>query len=165
MGGGVRFSAEDIAKLPEPLRQDAAKQYYATTADRRAFLDSLPANAEIKVKRISNVVVRDMPQMPGQKRKYHNTPTVANGIKFPSKRQARDYQNFQVQLANGEIRGYAHEVSIPLANSKRRIRIDHMVVEKNLAVRWLDSKGHPDERWLLKRDLIEAQLGIRIECI
>lgn len=98
--------------------------------------------------------------------KYRNVRTQANGIKFPSKLQAKHYAEFQTQLAAGAIRGYAHEVSIPLGNSRRRIRIDHMVVSPTGAIRWLDSKGKcVDQKWFLKRDLIEAQLGIVIECI
>lgn len=133
-----RMTVQDIAKMQQPHQDTAYEQYF-----RRP-----PA-----------------PTVKAPRSKFRNIRTEANGIKFPSKLQAKHYGEFQQQLAAGLIRGYAHEVSIPIGNSKRRMRIDHMIVMHDGTVCWYDSKGLPTEAWKLKCDLLQSQLGIRIECI
>ena len=95
--------------------------------------------------------------------RHGNQRTEYQGMMFDSKHELRVYKDLELQRAAGQIRGLVRQVSMPIAGSRRRIRIDFMIVENDGRIRWLDAKGFSEREWLLKRDLIQASCGIVIE--
>lgn len=100
-----------------------------------------------------------------RQRKYGNTPVEVDGHKFPSKKQADYYLQLQLMKAGGAIRGFACEVTIPLPSGKRFMRIDFMIVNNDLTLRWVDTKGMVTKDWAVKRDELQHALGITIETV
>lgn len=97
--------------------------------------------------------------------KFGNHPTYVDGIRFASKREARYYEQLKLLKFSGEIRGFTHQVSLPLPSGKRRMIIDFMVINMDSSIRWIDAKGHPDPQWSVKKDELEFSLGITIETV
>lgn len=56
-------------------------------------------------------------------------------------------------------------MSLPLPGSTRRIRIDFMIVEKNGAIRFYDSKGYDTPMGKLKRQQVFEGYGIEVRLI
>lgn len=103
-----------------------------------------------------------MKASPAPKR-HGNRKTLYQGQKFDSKHECEDFKGFELERAAGKIRAVVRQVSLPIAGSKRRIRIDFMIVENDGRIRWVDSKGHAEREWLLKRDIVQQAYGILIE--
>lgn len=110
------------------------------------------------------VARQNLPQVPARA-KYGNVRVEYDGHKFDSKRERDHYIKLERLKAAKMIRGFAHQVSIPLPSGKRRMRIDFMIVEKDGRIRWEDSKGHATKDWLVKRDELQHALGIEIACV
>ena len=100
---------------------------------------------------------------PKRRTRHGNVKCEFQGQTFDSKHELRVFQDLELQRAAGAIRAVVRQVSLPIAGSRRRIRIDFMIVENDGRVRWLDAKGHAEREWLLKRDLVQASCGITIE--
>ena len=97
--------------------------------------------------------------------KYRNQPTVVDGIRFPSVKEANYYLELQFRKASQEIKGFTRQVSLRLASGKRRMVIDFLVVELDGRQRWIDVKGRTHPTWAVKRDELEHSLGIKIETV
>lgn len=133
-------------------------------ASRRLFKDLTEIPAHLLSPRLSAAQVPT--HRPAEHcNKYRNKPTVIDGQRFDSKREANDYQNLLLQKHAGEIRSIIRQVSIPLLSGKRRMRLDFVVIMADGRVRWLDSKGYATKEWLIKRDEVEAAYGIVIETL
>lgn len=100
-----------------------------------------------------------------RQQKYRNEKCVYNGQNFDSLKEMEDYKAFKLEELSGAIRAVVRQVSFPLQGSTRRVRVDFMVVAKDLAIRFVDSKGHATKEWLLKQKLVLDVYGIRIETI
>lgn len=101
---------------------------------------------------------------PHKRKKFGNVPTVIDGIRFDSKREASHYSILLIRKATRQIKGFARQVSVKLP-SGRRLRIDFMVVELDGRVRFVDAKGYTTEAWAVKRDEARAAWGIEIETV
>jgi len=97
--------------------------------------------------------------------KYGNNRCTWQEEEFASERERDAYKAFKLQELAGEIRAVAREISMRLPGSRRRIRIDFLVVEKDGRHRWYDAKGIMTQAWALKRDLVRDGYGILIELI
>lgn len=97
--------------------------------------------------------------------KYNNIRCVFQGETFDSKRELERYKEFKLQQLAGEIRAVVRQVSFCLPGTKRRIRIDFLVVELDGRNHWYDAKGYETEAWKLKRVLVKDALGIEIKLI
>lgn len=102
----------------------------------------------------------------GAKRgKYGNHHVEYDGRKFDSKLEMKRYIDLERLKQAKLIRGFAHQVSVPLPSGKRRMIIDFMIVENDGRIRWEDAKGMPTKDWLVKRDELQHALGIEIKCV
>lgn len=97
--------------------------------------------------------------------KYRNRRVRWQGMMFDSEHELTKYKEFKLQELAGEIRSVVRQVSMPLSGSKRRIRLDFMIVEKNGQIRWVDAKGFSTPAWECKRDQIQSAYGINIETV
>lgn len=100
------------------------------------------------------------PQAP---RRHNNYKTQYQGQTFDSKHECEDFKAFELERAAGKLRAVVRQVSMPIAGSRRRIRIDFMLVTNDGRIRWVDSKGYAEREWLLKRDIAQTSCGITIE--
>ena len=99
-------------------------------------------------------------------RKYRNIPVEYNGRMYPSKAQAAQAAQRDLEVKAGLIRGWLPEVSFPIPGTKRRMRIDELVIMNDGRIRLGDVKGMvPTKDWQLKRELVEKALGIPIDVI
>jgi hypothetical protein len=105
------------------------------------------------------------PLDPPKPPKFGNEKTTWQGMKFDSLRELEKFKQFELERIAGVHRAVIRQVSMPLTGHKRRIRIDFLLVEPDGRIRWVDAKGHADEKWLLKRDLIHQNFGIMIETV
>jgi hypothetical protein len=97
-------------------------------------------------------------------RKFGNKPTVVDGIRFMSKREAGRYQELRFLEKAGHIKQLTRQVPYDLwINGKKVCRYvsdfnyyegDALVVE--------DSKGYRTPEYKLKAKLMDAVLGIKI---
>lgn len=97
--------------------------------------------------------------------KYGSKRVEWQGQKFDSRRELTDWKHFEKQRLAGEIRSVVRQVSLPLPGSTRRIRIDFMVVERNGAIRFYDSKGYDTPMGKLKRQQVFEGYGIEVRLI
>lgn len=84
-----------------------------------------------------------------------------DAITFPSKRQARHYQDLKLRVASGELAGFITEVSIPIG-AGRRMRLDALLIPAGTRLVFEDPKGIATEAWLLKKDMAESLYPIEI---
>lgn len=96
--------------------------------------------------------------------KYGNERVnLGYGIPFDSKKEQRTWLQLEQQRLAGLIQAVVRQVSLPLPNTKRRIRIDFMVIENNGRPRWLDAKGFDTPIAKLKRQQVLDAYGIHVE--
>lgn len=101
---------------------------------------------------------------PAPTRKRHgNVKVLWQGQKFDSKHELEDFKGFELERIAGKLRGVIRQVSMPLPGSRRRLKVDFVLVENDGRQRWVDSKGHAEREWLLKRDVVQQAYGITIE--
>ena len=97
------------------------------------------------------------------KLKYHNHRIVWQGDQFDSKHELEVWQALEAARAIAQYRAVIRQVSLRLPGTKRRIRIDFMIVEHSGQIRWLDAKGYETPEWKLKRDMVRQAYGLTIE--
>lgn len=95
--------------------------------------------------------------------RHGNRKVEYQGQKFDSQHELQVFKDFELERAAGKIRAVVRQVSMPIAGSRRRIRLDFMIVENDGGIRWVDAKGFCEREWLLKRDIVQAACGISIE--
>lgn len=106
-----------------------------------------------------------VPYAPKPRKKYGNTKVIWQGQKFDSGHELKKFQEYELERIAGTLRGVVRQVSLPLPGSKRRIRIDLMLVSYDGRIRFVDPKGYETEAWRLKRDIVAQAYGIDIELV
>lgn len=99
-----------------------------------------------------------------KKRKYRNEPTVVDGIRFDSRKEARRYQELLLLERGGKIKALALQPSFDLwANNQHicRYRGDFSYIENGKTV-VEDCKGIRTAVYKLKKKLMRVILGIEI---
>jgi len=97
------------------------------------------------------------------KSKYKNQHVTFQGMLFDSKKELQTYKDLEAQRLCGAIRAVVRQVSIPLPNSTRRVRIDFMLVENTGKIRWLDAKGFLTPGAKSKYQQVREAYGIEVE--
>lgn len=100
---------------------------------------------------------------PTRKRKYGNAKVNWQGASFDSKHELEVFKLFELQKIAGELRAVIRQVSLPLPGSRRRLRLDFLLIENDGRHRWVDAKGFATPLWETKRDVVEQAYGITIE--
>lgn len=100
--------------------------------------------------------------------KYRAKPTIVDGIRFPSKKEARRWQDLLLLESNGEVRDIKRQVEYKLEVMGIlicRYRADFNYEELR-AGQWLavveDVKGYKTAEYRLKKKLMRACHGIEI---
>lgn len=101
---------------------------------------------------------------PAPVRKYHNQPTVVDGIRFDSKKEARYYEQLKLRQASGEVWYFLRQVPIYLPGGTRYV-VDFLVFFKDPArlAEYVDVKGRETQVFRLKKREVEHHYPIRIQ--
>lgn len=102
----------------------------------------------------------------GKRSKYHNTPTMVDGIRFDSKAEARRYGELRLAERAGEIAALKLQPSYLLEIGKLRIctyRADFQYIDRTTnRVIVEDVKGVRTREYQIKAKLMKALHGIEI---
>lgn len=96
--------------------------------------------------------------------KYRNKPTVVDGHRFPSRKEAQRYSELRLMERAGIISDLQLQVSFPIHINGQRVtsyRADFVYQESGRRV-VEDSKGYSNRLYLLKRKMMKAQYDIDI---
>ena len=107
-------------------------------------------------------------------RKFKNQPVEVDGHRFPSKREARYYQELRYRERAGEVHNIELQPVFPIVIDGEPVRYRSGRALKYTAdfrfydrlqrrTRVVDSKGHPTEAYKLRRALVEHIYGIEVE--
>lgn len=99
-----------------------------------------------------------------RKSKWNNTPTVRDGIRFDSKREADYYDQLKLEQTANEVLFFLMQVPIRLPDGEK-LRIDFQVFYADGSVRFIDVKGKPTRDWLTKKAWAENIYPIEIETV
>lgn len=100
-------------------------------------------------------------QSPPKKNKYGAVPTVVNGIRFDSKREARYFEKLVERKAAGEVAYFLRQVPLHLPGGTRLV-VDFQIHYPDGRVEYVDVKGRETDSFKIKRREIEAIYPIRI---
>lgn len=96
-------------------------------------------------------------------RKYHNQPTVVDGIRFDSKREAAYYRELKLRKAAGEVSYWLRQVPLHLPGGTRYV-VDFLIFfTEQRAPAYVDVKGRETQVFRLKRREIQHHYPIKIE--
>ena len=94
--------------------------------------------------------------------KYGAIPTVVDGIRFDSKREARHYENLKARRAAGEVAYFLRQVPIHLQGGTKLV-VDFLVFfTDGRPPEFQDAKGHETPVFKVKRREVEAAYPIQI---
>lgn len=98
---------------------------------------------------------------PPRRSKYGAVPTMVDGIRFDSKREAAYYQRLKLRVAAGEVLYFVRQVPLHLPGGTRLV-VDFLEFMADGTARWVDVKGRETPAFKIKRREIEAHYPIRI---
>jgi hypothetical protein len=94
--------------------------------------------------------------------KYNAQRTEVNGIKFPSKKQARRYQELVLMMRAGEIKMFLREVPFHLPGNVKYLA-DFVVFNHDGTFVVEDVKGVRTQTYIMKKKMVEALYPVKIE--
>lgn len=106
------------------------------------------------------------PDIQPRKSKFSNVWTVADGIKFQSKREARRYQELALLESAGKIKFLTLQIKLSCDVNGIHIcdyRADFRYIDANTGLSVIeDAKGYKTREYRIKKKLVKACLGIEI---
>jgi hypothetical protein len=144
----VRWTEEDLVAASAKLRNAAQKATETAMAPRK--VESL-GGARVEP---------SAAYKPSNAAKYRSQPTWRDGMRFPSRLQAKHYDELKLLKAAGLIRYFIREVRFDLPGAIHRI--DWGIVMGNGELIWAESKGRDLSMGKLKRKQTEQIYGIEI---
>ncbi len=96
--------------------------------------------------------------------KYGNVRTEMDGESFDSGKEATDAAKFKLAVRSGEYVAYFHHVRFPLQGGIW-YEADHVLINNDLTVTVLDSKGVLTKEFKLKRKLFREKYHHDIQVI
>jgi len=96
------------------------------------------------------------------KHKYHAQPTVNDGIRFDSKKEARYYTELKLQKKAGLVLFFLRQVPLHLPGGTKLV-VDFLVFYTDGSCRFIDVKGVRTAVYKLKKREVEHHYPITIE--
>ena len=96
------------------------------------------------------------------KHKYKAKPTIADGIRFDSKKEARYYEQLKILQKAGDVIFFLRQVPFHLAGGVRYV-VDFQEFRKDGTVHFVDVKGYKTSEYTQKKRQVEALYPIEIE--
>jgi len=102
--------------------------------------------------------------------KFHAKVAEADGIKFHSKKEAKQFRELQARQHNGEIKFFLMQVPFLLPgvaeNGKRtRHYLDFMAIRNDGQIEYIEVKGRDLPVGKLKRRMVEELYNIKIQVV
>lgn len=94
--------------------------------------------------------------------KFGAVPTVVDGIRFDSKREATYYQRLKLRVQAGEVLYFLRQTPVHLPGGTKLV-VDFVEFMADGRVRYVDVKGRETPVFRLKRREVEHHYPIRIE--
>jgi len=95
--------------------------------------------------------------------KYKAKPTFVDNIRFPSKLEARKYEQLKMLRESGQIKYFLRQV--PFDIPKAKYFCDFMVVHSDDRIEYIDSKGVETPVFKLKKKQVEALYPVKINVV
>lgn len=95
------------------------------------------------------------------KHKFRAVRTELDGIKFASKKEAKEYQRLMLLKQSGEVLFFLRQVPIHLPANVRYV-LDYLIFWANGEVTFEDVKGMKTAMYILKKKQVEALYPIKI---
>lgn len=96
--------------------------------------------------------------------KYNAKPTVVDGIRFDSKREAQYYCDLKLRVKAGEVLFFLRQVPIHLPGGTKLV-IDFQEFHSDGTVHFVDSKGKETEGFKIKRREVEHHYPFEVELV
>ena len=94
--------------------------------------------------------------------KFGAVQTIRDGIKFPSKRQARYYDELKLKVKAGIVSFFWMEVPVHLPGNVK-YRADFVEFHMDGTVHVVDTKGKKTAMYITKKKIVEALYPFKIE--
>lgn len=94
--------------------------------------------------------------------KYNATPTMIDGIRFASKKEADFYNVLKVYKRAGDVCFFLRQVPFDCGGGVRYV-LDFMVFYKTGEVKFIDVKGMRTRTYINKKKQVEVSYDINIE--
>ncbi len=95
--------------------------------------------------------------------KFKATPTIRDGRRFASKKEAKRYGELKHLQEAGEVLFFLSQVSLPLSDSgKVKYVCDFLIFWTNGSVTFEDVKGFRTPQYKMKKKLVEERYPIEI---
>ena len=94
--------------------------------------------------------------------KFGAKRTISDGIKFPSKKEAKCYDDLKVRQMAGEIVFFLRQVGFHLPGGVRYV-VDFVTFNSDGSVHFIDAKGMKTESYKAKKRMVEAIYPVEIE--
>ena len=107
-----------------------------------------------------------VPMMPVRmlRHKFGAVRTVKDGISFPSKAEARFYDELVMRQRGGDVLFFLRQVPFHLPGGVRYV-VDFQVFHSDGRVRFVDVKGLETPGFITKKKLVEALYPVEIEVV
>lgn len=97
--------------------------------------------------------------------KYKAKPTVSDGIRFASKKEAKYYDDLKLRVKSGEVLLFLRQVPFHLPGSIRYV-VDFQEFHSDGTVHFVDVKGYETSEFKSKKALVESLYSpIKIEVV
>ena len=96
--------------------------------------------------------------------KFNAKPTVKNGLKFPSKAEARRYDQLMAMKVLGHISFFLRQVPFDLPGGIT-YRADFLIFWSDGTCTVEDVKGYETQEFKIKRKLLESTYPIELEIV
>ena len=96
--------------------------------------------------------------------KFGAVRTVKDGISFPSKAEARFYEELLMRQRIGDVLFFLRQVPFHLPGGVRYV-VDYQIFQSDGRVRFIDVKGFETPEFKNKKKLVEAIFPIEIEVV
>jgi len=99
-----------------------------------------------------------------RQQKYNASPTVVDGIRFDSKREAKYYSQLKLRQAAGEVLFFLRQVPLHLPGGTKLV-VDFLEFHADGSAHFVDVKGMETDVFKLKKREVEAQYPIEVEIV
>ena len=94
--------------------------------------------------------------------KFNAVQTEYDGIKFPSKKEAKFYKELKLRRDASEVLFFLRQVPFHLDGGIKYV-VDFVIFWTNGTVSFVDVKGYKTSGYIMKKRLVEAKYPIKIE--
>lgn len=96
--------------------------------------------------------------------KYNAAPTVVDGFRFDSKREATYYSELKLKVRAGEVVYFLRQVPFHLPGPSV-YRVDFLEFHSDGTIHYIDVKGMLTPEFKLKKKIVESLYPVEIEVV